>query len=66
MINLADNKKFCDSSSGIFYDNNKQQCDVSMEFIKSNGELTVNNNNIKAERLSPQNGDNTGTTANSR
>ncbi|KAG4074049.1 hypothetical protein HA402_014254 [Bradysia odoriphaga] len=66
MINLADNKKFCDNSSGMFYDNNKQKCDVSMELIKTNGDLTVNNNHIKAERLSPQNGDHTGTTGASR
>lgn len=66
MINLADNKKFCDNSSGMFYDNSKQKCDVSMEFIKTNGDLTVNNNNIKAERLSPHNGDHTGTTGTSR
>lgn len=66
MINLADNKKFCDNSSGMFYDNSKQKCDVSMELIKTNGDLTVNNNHIKAERLSPQNGDHTGTTGTSR
>lgn len=66
MINLADNKKFCDNSSNMFYDNNKQKSDISMEFIKTNGDLTVNNNNIKAERLSPQNGEHTGTTGTSR
>lgn len=66
MINLTDNKKFCDNSSSMLYDNSKQKSDINMDFVKANGDLTVNNNNIKAERLSPQNGDHAGTTVTSR
>lgn len=65
MMNIADNKKFCDSPStdNIFYEKNKCATDIGMDYVKSNGDLTIvnNNNTIKSERLSPtshQNGSN--------
>lgn len=57
MMNIADNKKFCDSptTDNIFYEKNKCVTDIGMDYVKSNGDLTIvnNNNTIKSERLSP-------------
>lgn len=69
MMNITDNKKFCDSpsSGNLFYEKNSKCLPTSvvdMDFIKNNqssngstgiSDLTVVNNNniIKSERLSP-------------
>lgn len=65
MMNIADNKKFCDSPStdNIFYEKNKCASDTGMDYVKSNGDLTIvnNNNTIKSERLSPTSNGSSGT-----
>lgn len=50
MMNMTpENGKHCDSNN-MFYENKNNKCEN--DYV-----MTVNNNNIKSERLSPQNGD---------
>lgn len=66
MLNIADNKKFCDNPSGggtinsVFYEKsnkcNAADNNIVIDYVKNGGASDIsvnNNNNIKSERLSP-------------